>query len=111
MCVLYVAVPACVVERLNPVDALKRSADLTLGHRWPVFAIALVLGAVQGGTALLLDHLQQEGALELGAFFLIGTVIQVVLAGLGAAVTTVVYYKLRQIKDRATLEQISATFE
>jgi len=39
----WVALPACVVERLGPIASLKRSAALTRGHRWPVFALSLVI--------------------------------------------------------------------
>lgn len=111
MCILYVAIPACLVERLPAVDALKRSAVLTEGNRWPIFGIALIFAVVQGGLAMLLDHLLEEGALERGLYFVLGTASQVVLTGFGAAVTTVVYYQLRQLRESATLEQIAATFE
>src|SRR5690348_13132389 len=43
MSMLYVALPVCVVERLGPVDSLSRSADLTKGHRWKVFGLAILL--------------------------------------------------------------------
>ena len=32
----FVAVPACVVERIGPSGSMKRSAELTSGHRWKV---------------------------------------------------------------------------
>jgi hypothetical protein len=34
----FVAVPACVVERCGPRASLRRSQELTKGHRWKLFA-------------------------------------------------------------------------
>src|SRR5262249_33775336 len=45
---LYVALPACVVERLGPFQSMGRSADLTKGFRWSVFGIAVLLAIVNG---------------------------------------------------------------
>jgi uncharacterized membrane protein len=38
-----VVLPACVVERLGPIASLRRSSDLTKGHRWAVFGINLLI--------------------------------------------------------------------
>src|SRR5262245_36296188 len=38
----FVAVPACVVERLGPRTSLRRSRDLTKGHRWKLCGLALL---------------------------------------------------------------------
>ena len=38
-----VIVPACVVEGRGPIESMVRSADLTNGHRWKIFAVFLVL--------------------------------------------------------------------
>src|SRR5262247_418116 len=39
----FVAVPACVVERLGPWTSLRRSRDLTKGHRWKLCGLTLLL--------------------------------------------------------------------
>src|SRR6516225_3291269 len=41
-----VALPACVVEGLGPLASMKRSAQLTKGHRWKPFGIFLLLWVV-----------------------------------------------------------------
>src|SRR5215475_5262435 len=38
----FVAVPACVEERLGPWTSLRRSRDLTKGHRWKLCGPALL---------------------------------------------------------------------
>jgi hypothetical protein len=42
-CWWFVAGPAAVVERLNPIEALSRSAVLTNGRRWGIFGIYLTI--------------------------------------------------------------------
>jgi hypothetical protein len=37
-----VALPACVVEGLGPFASMRRSADLTEGHRWKIFGLLVV---------------------------------------------------------------------
>jgi hypothetical protein len=41
----YVVVPVIVVERIGPVEALRRSEVLTKGSRWEVFAFAIAVMA------------------------------------------------------------------
>jgi hypothetical protein len=45
ICVLYVTLPACIIERTGLVESLERSAELTDGYRWPVFGL-FVLSAL-----------------------------------------------------------------
>jgi hypothetical protein len=40
---LFVATPVCVVERLGPFASLNRSASLTEGNRWAIFALLVIL--------------------------------------------------------------------
>ena len=52
-CIFFVAVPATMVERAGPIEALKRSAELTTGHRLPIFGamflVFVVFGVVGAG--------------------------------------------------------------
>src|SRR5262249_27185088 len=41
--VWFVGLQACVVERLGPWTSLRRSRELTEGHRWKLFGLALLL--------------------------------------------------------------------
>ena len=42
MVVLWVTIPAVVSERLGPLAAMKRSHELTRGHRWSILGVVLV---------------------------------------------------------------------
>ncbi len=44
-----VALAACALERLGPIDSLRRSARLTAGRRWKVFAIVALLFVISVG--------------------------------------------------------------
>jgi hypothetical protein len=45
-CVFFVAIPVAVVEGGSPIDALRRSGELTQGSRWSIFALLLFLFCV-----------------------------------------------------------------
>src|SRR5262249_16951991 len=50
---VFVIVPACVVEGLEPLRSIGRSRELTKGHRWRVFALWLVPALFIGFTDVL----------------------------------------------------------
>ena len=54
LCMLYVAIPACVVEEWGVTQSLTRSAELTKGYRWPIFGLILlvIVGAAIVGAVL-----------------------------------------------------------
>jgi hypothetical protein len=65
---LFVAIPACVVERIGPSKSMGRSLQLTKGHRWKVFGlwIATIVGGLivqavlLGLTGLVGGHVLQS---------------------------------------------------
>src|SRR5690606_10254093 len=62
----FVAVPACIVERLPPPTALARSWSLTRGHRLAVFVLlfALWIGSTLIASFLLIPVVAIAGAEE-----------------------------------------------
>ncbi|MBL4636632.1 MAG: hypothetical protein JKY56_22465, partial [Kofleriaceae bacterium] len=40
--VLYVAIPVAVAEQPSIIDSLRRSAELSYGHRWQIFSILIL---------------------------------------------------------------------
>ncbi|MBO0759178.1 MAG: hypothetical protein J2P54_25335 [Bradyrhizobiaceae bacterium] len=107
---LFVAMPACVVETLGPLKSMGRSAQLTKGHRWKIFglwfATTVAGGIIQaaleglsdyvGGAPLRLAVLLAWGAL-LGAFY--------------AILVVVTYHDLRVTKEGVDTSQIAAVFD
>jgi hypothetical protein len=96
ICVLYVTLPACIIERTGLVESLERSAELTAGYRWPLFVLFLlsalpvmllsaVTSGLNDGSSALVEVLSEETfSLLYGAFT--------------AVLTAVCFEQLRQIK-------------
>lgn len=107
---LFVAMPACVVEKLGPLKSMARSAQLTKGHRWKIFGLwfaTTVAGAILqsaleglanyvGGVALALAVSLACSAL-VGAFYVI--------------LVVVTYHDLRVAKEGVDTDQIAAVFD
>jgi hypothetical protein len=109
MTMLYVATPACVVERLGPIASLSRSAALTKGSRWRVLGMLAVVGIVGAiGTGMV------EG-LAYGVGPAVAPVVKVIWQGLvgaySAILVVVTYHDLRVAKEGVDTDQIAAVFE
>ena len=105
----YVAMPACVVERLGPFDSMARSSELTKGHRWKIFGLVLLLclGVV---VSEVLD--EALSTMASAALTLIGTLLWNGVRGAFYAIAAVVtYHDLRVAKEGINIEQIAAVFD
>lgn len=98
-----VAVPAAVEERPGPVNALRRSAFLTEGQRWPIFGAMLVLGFLNMGSSVI-------AALVPGVGTMLGPLASLIMSGIFSTTCAVVYYRLRSIKESIDVDQISSVF-
>ena len=104
-----VSIPVCVVERLGPVASLKRSAELTKGHRWKIFGmffliwlISMVIGIVIGAVMGALGHV----------FVLVANLLWTAAwAGYFNSVWAMIYHDLRVAKDGVDVEQIASVFD
>jgi hypothetical protein len=107
------AVPAAVVERPGIWGSVKRSAELTKGNRWRVFALLiifyLVLMAI--GWALQfagLPVLAPDGSMaSIVMIYVWGGVTTTFFAVFGA----VIYHDLRVAKEGVSASQIAAVFD
>jgi hypothetical protein len=106
----FVAIPACVVEERGVSASMRRSVDLTAGHRWKIFglmalmyvvdasadnAIDQVLTSVAGGVPALGGHMIWSGIWS--TFF--------------AILAVVTYHDLRVAREGVDTAQIAAVFE
>jgi MFS family permease len=109
MSMLFVAMPACIVERLGPVKSLGRSSILTKGLRWKVFGLWLVMFLVTavGGGML--------GGIGYATGPIVGGLLKLVwgsLAGAFNAIMVVVaYHDLRVVKEGVDTDQIASVFD
>lgn len=113
-CMLYVSIPAAVVERPGVVGALRRSRELTAGNRLGIFGILVVLGIIEFIANKLLESTLITPDVEPSAiktFLWLSLGIGIVLAALGATVNGVVYHDLRVAKDGVETEDLARVFE
>jgi hypothetical protein len=110
MTMLYVATPACIVERLGVFASMARSSALTKGHRWPVFGMILLVtipGAIMA--VVVKSTLALAGSAGL---VMIGTLVWSGLGGAFAAIFAVaIYHDLRVAKEGIDTAQIAAVFD
>lgn len=106
----FVGTPACVVERLGPLVSLRRSSQLTKGHRWKIFGLMLVMVVLSIIASMVLEYiLGAVGGIVLVA---IRTLIWNGIWGAFYAVAVAVtYHDLRVAKEGTNIEQIAAVFD
>jgi hypothetical protein len=98
---LSLAVPALVLERLRPLDALRRSWDLVRGSTWRTFGIlflaTLVVGVIGGVVSVIFLPGVMEGLLSgsLSSILLVALgsgIVQVLLGPVIPVLLTVLYF-------------------
>jgi hypothetical protein len=102
-----VSIPAAVTEGTGVVASMKRSTFLTDGLGWDVFGVLFVLGAIQIGSTLI-AKLAATG--NPGLNLLLLGVKDLLVVGLTATGSAVMYYRLRGIKESTDVDQISSVF-
>lgn len=102
-----VSVPAVVEERPGVGGAMDRSTFLTEGYRWEIFGVLFVL-VVLGFGAGFVAGLVSAGNPTL--LQVLGGIISLLGTGLSATATSVMYYRLRSIKESIDVDQISSVF-
>jgi hypothetical protein len=113
-----VAVPACVVEGFGPSASLGRSAELTAGNRWRVFAvvalffvISLVVGLATGFAMGIVMTLVMGPPGRLIATVLTSMLTAAVGAVIYGGVFTALYYELRTAREGVDHERLADVFE
>jgi Membrane domain of glycerophosphoryl diester phosphodiesterase len=120
----FVAIPACVVERLGPLRSLGRSRALTKGHRWKILGMilliliaGLIVGILVGIlVGVLLTGLGAGSALGVSsvpstAGQVVNLILNAILTAFLAILIAVTYHDLRVAKEGVGTEQIAAVFE
>lgn len=108
-----VAVPAAVVERPGIWDSVKRSAELTKGNRWRVFALLVIFYVIMMAVGWGVNFA------GLPVLTPDGTLFAVIVQYIWSALTTsffavfgaVIYHDLRVAKEGASTAQIAAVFD
>ena len=108
MTMWWVAVPAAVVERTGVIASLRRSAELTRGHRWKVLGVVAIISIGQ----LVLDMVINLILSAAPIFSVVGSfLITVAATAYFAIVTAVCYHDLRVLKDGVGIDEIARVFD
>jgi hypothetical protein len=114
MCMFYVAIPALMVERIGPIQALKRSRELTSGTRWYVLFILFIIAVLStmfAGVIVLPVTIAAKGQLDPAVSFWLTQGLGLFTKTLAAVVPAVVYQEYRVLKEGGDVESLVAVFE
>jgi len=109
MTMWYVATPVCVVEQTGPFASMRRSSELTKGHRWKIFGMILLV-VIGGGivSAIVLAVLANVGSV----LEILGSLIWNGVWGAFYAIFVIVtYHDLRVAKEGVDVHQIASVFD
>ena len=109
-CMIFVAQPACVVEPLGPMSALRRSRELTKGYRWPIFGLFILILIVMSVASLGAEFLvtQMAGPIigKLAKY-----VVDTVVVAFVSVLYAVTYSQLRAAKEGVDVDQLARVFD
>jgi hypothetical protein len=106
-CMLYVAIPACVIEKLGVTASMSRSVALTKGYRWQIFGLFLLVVVISLLGAFVFKLIGGVG----GAGQLLSFAWQVVSTAFGAVLSAVIYHDLRVAKEGIDLDTLASVFD
>ena len=112
---LYVATPVAVVEKPGVVASLKRSRELTQGHKGSIFLLVLIVGMMSGAISTVLTMSFMEGTKvpieSYPTYMWLMEVLEILSSTLGATIAAVAYTLLRREKEGTSTEALAAVFE
>ena len=116
-CMLYVAVPASIVEKPGVLGALRRSRLLTDGYKWHILGMTMLVGMIPS-ILLTVARFWMLGLDDRHAsitqwthYIYLQTAVSMVVGPLGAVFPAVTYYLLRQDKEGASVQELVRVFE
>jgi hypothetical protein len=113
-----VAIPACIIEKRSIGGALSRSAELTRGHRWPIFGLVLTFWMIAYVVGLAVRAVTGFGFLPGSHTVIPGNVdywvgmalVSALIAPIYAVGIASIYYELRTIKEGAGSQHLAEVF-
>jgi hypothetical protein len=112
-----VAVPAYVVEQPPLLESFGRSAELTRGNRWRIFAlfivyfVAVIIVETLTGVFGMASRIASGGGMPMLQTMVLIPIIAVVNGLIGATGAAVLYVELRRIRDGIGPAGLAAVFD
>jgi hypothetical protein len=104
-----VVVPACVVERLGPIESMSRSGELTNGHRWPILGVGVAWTLI-GLVAVVCIQAALPSSPSLPRD-LVEWVWQVLAGSFTSVYAAILYHDLRAVLEGIGIDEIAAVFD
>jgi len=102
------ALPACALEGLGPIACVRRSAQLTKGSRWRIFALlALAIVVSIGGSVLVELALRPAGVLAKASGSMLWSTVP---GAYWDSVFAILYFELR-VREGTDPAQVAAIFD
>jgi hypothetical protein len=102
-----VSIPAAVTEGTGVGASIERSTFLTEGLRTDIFGVLFVLGALEIGLMLLVRFVAAKNPF---LHLALSGLKDLLVVGLSATASAVLYYRLRGIKESVDVDQIASVF-
>jgi len=106
--------PAIVIEKVG-YGALGRSAALTKGYRWPILGVIILVGICTFLLSFVTVFIAGLVGAATGGGVLVMLVITAVVTsvgyGLGGISVSLIYARLREIKEGVSVDQIASVFD
>lgn len=109
-CALFVAVPACVVEKPGVMGSLNRSFSLTKGSRWPIFGVSFVAGIFATLCAFVLGMAIAGLGADERTINALSSALGLVMAVPNSVMQAVVYHDLRLGKEGVGVDELVEVF-
>lgn len=101
--------PVRIAERTGMIATLRRSAELTRGHRWPIFGLLLVWAAIYVGV-LFVSSLWVAGGTSPVLNYLVGPLVGAVASLVINVLVAALYLELRRAHDGVAMESLDTVF-
>lgn len=112
--VLSMIAPAVVIERVG-FGGFSRSIALTKGYRWPILGTIIIIGIctilLSFATLFVAGLLGGLAGGGLALIVLLTAVVTAIGYGLGGISLSLIYARLREIKEGVSVEQIVSVFD
>jgi hypothetical protein len=109
-CMLFVVIPAAVVEGGGVNAALKRSTELTKGYRWQLFGAAVVIALMEHLVDKLFETIFQT--VRVDVLLVVATLaIGVFFGAFRAVLSAVAYTRLRRAREGVDADELARIFE
>lgn len=115
LCLFYTTIPACLVERLGPLESLQRAAFLSKNYRGSIFILIILTVLISVALELILSLVAAVGA-EIPVLGFVITMVAFVVTvvfgqAFGSSVVAVTYFQLRNLKEGVDIDKLVNVFD